>query len=75
MCAAVAWRVTDQQRPAAGHGGVSGRYNAWHQRAFELAWLLDVPPAQCLVVEDSLAGSRAALAAAWQAQMAQKAAP
>ncbi|WP_448388863.1 S9 family peptidase [Microbacterium aurum] len=27
---------------AAGHGGVSGRYNAWHQRAFELAWLLDV---------------------------------
>ncbi|WP_434811747.1 S9 family peptidase [Microbacterium sp. bgisy189] len=27
---------------AAGHGGVSGRYNAWRQRAFELAWLLDV---------------------------------
>lgn len=27
---------------AAGHGGVSGRYNSWHQRAFELAWLLDV---------------------------------
>ncbi|RLK47524.1 S9 family peptidase [Microbacterium telephonicum] len=26
----------------AGHGGVSGRYNAWHQRAYELAWLLDV---------------------------------
>ena len=26
----------------AGHGGVSGRYNAWEQRAFELAWLLDV---------------------------------
>jgi len=26
----------------AGHGGVSGRYNAWRQRAFELAWLLDV---------------------------------
>ncbi len=26
----------------AGHGGVSGRYNAWHQRAFEIAWLLDV---------------------------------
>ncbi len=26
----------------AGHGGVSGRYNSWHQRAFELAWLLDV---------------------------------
>jgi oligopeptidase B len=26
----------------AGHGGVSGRYNAWRERAFELAWLLDV---------------------------------
>jgi oligopeptidase B len=26
----------------AGHGGVSGRYNAWRQRAFDLAWLLDV---------------------------------
>lgn len=26
----------------AGHGGVSGRYNSWRQRAFELAWLLDV---------------------------------
>lgn len=24
----------------AGHGGVSGRYNAWHERAFELAWLI-----------------------------------
>ncbi|GAA3759306.1 S9 family peptidase [Microbacterium kribbense] len=27
---------------AAGHGGVSGRYNAWRERAFELAWLLEV---------------------------------
>ncbi len=26
----------------AGHGGVSGRYSAWKQRAIELAWLLDV---------------------------------
>ncbi len=26
----------------AGHGGVSGRYNSWRQRAFELAWILDV---------------------------------
>jgi len=26
----------------AGHGGVSGRYEAWHRRAFELAWMLDV---------------------------------
>ncbi|MGT2424694.1 S9 family peptidase [Amnibacterium kyonggiense] len=27
---------------SAGHGGVSGRYAAWHERAFELAWILDV---------------------------------
>ena len=27
---------------AAGHGGVSGRYNSWHERAYELAWLFDV---------------------------------
>ncbi len=26
----------------AGHGGVSGRYNSWHERAFELAWMLDI---------------------------------
>ncbi len=26
----------------AGHGGVSGRYDAWRERAFELAWLFDV---------------------------------
>ncbi|MCR2818238.1 S9 family peptidase [Microbacterium sp. zg.Y1090] len=26
----------------AGHGGVSGRYNSWKERAFELAWLLEV---------------------------------
>ena len=25
----------------AGHGGVSGRYKAWRERAFQLAWLLD----------------------------------
>ncbi|MFT4084821.1 MAG: S9 family peptidase [Nocardioides sp.] len=25
----------------AGHGGVSGRYKSWHDRAFTLAWLLD----------------------------------
>lgn len=25
----------------AGHGGASGRYNAWPERAWELAWLLD----------------------------------
>jgi oligopeptidase B len=27
---------------SAGHDGVSGRYNSWRERAFELAWLLDV---------------------------------
>lgn len=26
----------------AGHGGVSGRYNSWRERAYELAWLFDV---------------------------------
>ncbi|WP_235734875.1 S9 family peptidase [Nocardioides alcanivorans] len=26
---------------AAGHGGVSGRYQAWSDRAFSLAWILD----------------------------------
>lgn len=25
----------------AGHGGVSGRYAAWHERAWELAWIID----------------------------------
>ena len=25
----------------AGHGGVSGRYNAWRERAFEYAWVID----------------------------------
>jgi len=27
---------------SAGHGGVSGRYQAWKDRAFTLAWILDV---------------------------------
>lgn len=26
----------------AGHGGVSGRYNSWRERAYQLAWILDV---------------------------------
>ena len=26
---------------SAGHGGVSGRYQAWARRAFTLAWVLD----------------------------------
>ena len=30
----------------AGHGGVSGRYASWHERAWELAWIIDrVAPA------------------------------
>jgi oligopeptidase B len=27
---------------SAGHGGVSGRYSAWRERAWELAWMIDV---------------------------------
>jgi len=27
---------------AAGHGGVSGRYDAWRERAFNYAWMIDV---------------------------------
>jgi len=27
---------------SAGHGGVSGRYESWRERAFELAWMLEV---------------------------------
>jgi oligopeptidase B len=26
---------------AAGHGGVSGRYSAWRERAFNYAWVID----------------------------------
>jgi len=26
---------------SAGHGGVSGRYHAWRERAWELAWIID----------------------------------
>jgi len=26
---------------AAGHGGVSGRYESWRQTAFEYAWLIN----------------------------------
>jgi oligopeptidase B len=26
---------------SAGHGGPSGRYNAWRDRAFSYAWVLD----------------------------------
>ncbi len=26
---------------SAGHGGVSGRYEAWRERAYEYAWILD----------------------------------
>jgi len=34
---------------SAGHGGVSGRYEAWRERAFEYAWLLDTVSATALV--------------------------
>ncbi|KHL14581.1 oligopeptidase B [Mumia flava] len=27
---------------SAGHGGVSGRYESWKERAYELAWVIDV---------------------------------
>ncbi|WP_313404609.1 S9 family peptidase [Aeromicrobium sp.] len=30
---------------SAGHGGVSGRYAAWRQRAWELAWIIDTATA------------------------------
>lgn len=33
---------------SAGHGGVSGRYAAWHERAWELAWILDTAGAPAL---------------------------
>ncbi|WP_229053688.1 S9 family peptidase [Aeromicrobium sp. Leaf350] len=29
----------------AGHGGVSGRYDSWRERAFELAWIIDTAAA------------------------------
>jgi oligopeptidase B len=29
----------------AGHGGRSGRYDAWHEEAFVLAWIIDVASA------------------------------
>lgn len=46
--------VADETRPillrtelVAGHGGVSGRYQAWRDLAFELAWIIDqVAPEQ-----------------------------
>lgn len=35
-------RVLLKTEMAGGHGGASGRYNAWRDRAFELAWMIDV---------------------------------
>ena len=32
----------------AGHGGVSGRYASWHERAWELAWIIDTAGAPWL---------------------------
>lgn len=34
-------RVLLRTEMVAGHGGVSGRYAGWRERAFELAWLID----------------------------------
>ena len=34
-------RTSCRTEMSAGHGGVSGRYKAWHDRAFTLAWILD----------------------------------
>ncbi len=34
-------RVLLRTEMVAGHGGVSGRYAAWRQRAWELAWIID----------------------------------
>ena len=34
--------VTMKIEMQAGHGGVSGRYESWRERAFEIAWILDV---------------------------------
>jgi oligopeptidase B len=34
---------------SAGHGGVSGRYEAWRERAFEYAWVLDTVGATATV--------------------------
>jgi oligopeptidase B len=34
-------RILLRTKMSAGHGGVSGRYNAWEERAFSLAWLVD----------------------------------
>jgi oligopeptidase B len=38
---AVSEEILLKTEMAAGHGGVSGRYNAWRQSAFSLAWLVD----------------------------------
>jgi oligopeptidase B len=40
-CAVNADEILLKTEMVAGHGGVSGRYNAWRDRAFTLAWVLD----------------------------------
>ncbi|WP_370619349.1 S9 family peptidase [Mumia sp. Pv 4-285] len=37
---------------SAGHGGVSGRYEAWKERAYELAWVIDTSGAPHDLVGD-----------------------
>jgi len=34
-------RVLLKTEMSAGHGGVSGRYSSWRERAWELAWIID----------------------------------
>ena len=41
---------------SAGHGGVSGRYQAWRDRAFSLAWILDRMGLADAGLADSAAG-------------------
>ena len=43
-----------QTEMSAGHGGRSGRYDAWRQEAFELAWIVDqVAPATPATATDA----------------------
>ena len=33
--------ILEKIEMVAGHGGKTGRYDAWRERAFEIAWMLD----------------------------------
>ncbi|WP_165069302.1 S9 family peptidase [Marisediminicola senii] len=47
---------------SAGHGGVSGRYESWRERAFEYAWVLDTAGVRAAV--DAAAAGTAGIAGA-----------